>query len=66
MQQTCNLHKALDFDSSWPLLEEAVQMGDGISKAEVRDAIKTGEFSFLVEKEAQRLQPLTAQPFGLG
>ena len=52
MQQTCNLHKALDFDSSWPLLEEAVQMGDGISKAEVRDAIKTGEFSFFSREKS--------------
>jgi pyruvate/2-oxoacid:ferredoxin oxidoreductase beta subunit len=52
MQQMFNLYKGLDFDSAWPLLERAVQMGDGISKAEVRDAIKEGKFSFFSRKKS--------------
>ena len=42
----CSTSLALDFDSAWPLLERAVQMGDGIEREEVRQALHTGEFSF--------------------
>ena len=46
MLQMSSISPGLDFDSAWPLLERAVQMGDGIQKEEVRQALHTGEFSF--------------------
>lgn len=36
----------LDFDSAWPLLEEAAVLGEGIEKEEVREALREGSATF--------------------
>ena len=61
-----NIKVALDFDSAWPLLNEAVQMGDGIKYSEVSEGLKTGHFSFFSREHSAAITASDGETLRIG